>query len=127
MLKAEIKEVVADALEALHIAFDIITVEYPTDARFGDYATNVALVSAKKVGKNPMALAEEIVNELKTQNEKQKKFEKIEVAKPGFINFWVTDEVLVKEISENTIPQIGKGKKAIVEYSSPNIAKPFTI
>lgn len=105
-------------------------VDYPADGTHGDYTTNVAFAAAKKAGKNlpagrqiPMEFAEEIASQLR----KEEMFEKVEVAKPGFINFWIKDEALLEEVAENNIPQIAKGKKVIVEYSSPNIAKPFTI
>lgn len=123
MLKQEIKEKLKSVLKDLGVATDHIMVDYPVDAKHGDYASNVALIAAKKAGKNPRELAEAITVKIKESG----MFEKVEVAGPGFINFWVKEEELINEISENVIQQIGKGKKVIVEYSSPNIAKPFTI
>ncbi|HVF69294.1 MAG TPA: arginine--tRNA ligase [Xanthomonadales bacterium] len=103
-------------------------VEYPADSKHGDYSTNVALVAAKQLKRNPIELGEEIVEELRSKNQELRIFEKIEVVKPGFINFWITQEFLVQKAQNSTeISKIGKGKKVIVEYSSPNIAKPFTI
>ncbi len=127
MLKKQIKTILEEQLLTLGIAGVPVLVDYPQDVKHGDYTSNIALIAAKKAGKNPMELAEEIVKELSIKNKELRLFEKIEIAKPGFINFWVSDEALEKEVSENKIPQIGKGKKVIVEYSSPNIAKPFTI
>jgi len=96
-------------------------VDYPLDPKHGDYATNVALIAAKRLNRNPIELAEEIAAKLKTDF-----IERIEVVKPGFINFWIKD-IFLQKAFEIKIPQIGKGKKVVVEYSSPNIAKPFTI
>lgn len=99
------------------------SVDYPTDPQHGDYTTNVSFIVAKKAGKNPMELAESLREKL----EGNELFEKVEVAKPGFVNFWITQDALAKKISEKKVSEVGKGKKVIVEYSSPNIAKPFTI
>ena len=59
---------------------------------------------------------------------------KIEPAGPGFINFWIKDEVLIKKMDEalGMKEKLGdsdfmKGKKVLVEYSSPNIAKRFSV
>jgi arginyl-tRNA synthetase len=127
MIKEEIRKLLQDALAGLQIAVETISIDYSVDVNHGDYATNVALVAAKKAGKNPMELAEAIAEKVRNEEGEVGMFEKIEIAKPGFINFWVRDEALLKDVAENHIPQMGKGKKVIVEYSSPNIAKPFTI
>lgn len=121
MIKQQIKTLIEKELQKLDITDVSIIVDYPSDAKHGDYTSNVAMVAAKKLGKNPRELAEEIKGKLKDAA----MFEKVEVAGPGFLNFWIKDEVLVANKIAHS--QIGKGKKIIVEYSSPNIAKPFTI
>ena len=68
MLKKKIITLLRKTLNDLDIPLEDISVDYPTDASHGDYATNVALVAAKKAGKNPMELGEEIVNELGIRN-----------------------------------------------------------
>lgn len=106
--------------------------EHPDVVAHGDYSTNIALVTAKRIGKNPRQLAEE----LKTEIEKNlpSTIEKVEIAGPGFINFFLSREFFVsktKEIhsSPDVLAQakVGNGQKVVVEYSSPNIAKPFTV
>jgi arginyl-tRNA synthetase len=134
-IKDQIKEQITQVIKELDI--DVVpSIDYPSDATHGDYATNIALVGFNKNQESriknqgitsPMELAEKIVEELGIRNKELGFFNEIRVAKPGFINFWVNDETLRKEVSEYVIPQIGKGKKVIVEYSSPNIAKPFTV
>src|SRR3989338_3919387 len=57
----------------------------------GDYSSNVALVEAKNKGINPMQAGENIIAELKKD---------IKLAKPGFINFYLTDDVLREEVQE---------------------------
>lgn len=103
----------------------------PPDPKLGDYSTNAAFIVAKKgTKKNPV----EAASILKDQIEADLSAEfDIQVAPNGFINFYARLEFLqhrLKEISKNeTYGQSdeGKGKKVIVEYSSPNIAKPMHI
>lgn len=100
------------------------------EAKFGDYATNVALPLAKKLGKNPHELAESIAAALRETGE----FTEVTVAGPGFINL----RVAAKDLAENLREQFAKpqpfgtsvanaGKTAVVEYPSPNMAKPYSV
>jgi len=79
-------------------------------------------------------LAGELVEAVKKEPF-SKNFEKIEIAPPGFINFWFTTEFLVgqaekvanlKEMKEELF-RYGKGRTMVIDYSAPNIAKPFGI
>jgi arginyl-tRNA synthetase len=133
-IKQEISANLNDILRELNIVFDVdsVNVQFQDNSKFGDYSTNVALVGAKKLGKNPMELAEEIAQGLSMHIEGAKLFSRVEVVKPGFINFWVSDTIFAKKLQKNLENGFGaisarKDKKVIVEYSSPNIAKPFTI
>jgi arginyl-tRNA synthetase len=81
-------------------------IEIPKEKTHGDYSTNVALV----LGKDPKKFAETIKSEM---------FEKIEVAGPGFINFFLAKDYLAKHI-EDKIKNIGKGEKINVEFISAN-------
>ncbi len=99
---------------------------------FGDYAANVAMILASKLKKNPLEIANELAEILrKSLNEN---IEKIEVAPPGYINFYLRKDFFAKEI-ENIL-QAGekwgelselRGKKYLFEHSSPNLFKPFHI
>lgn len=109
-----------------------INLEHPQEYSHGDYSTNIAMVLAKQVSQNPRELAEKIVAEI--LEKKPNEILKIEVAGPGFINFYLASEFFVLQTKEILkagkkfgSSKIGKGKKIVVEYSSPNIAKPFTI
>lgn len=86
------------------------------DEQFGDFATNVALQLAKKVGKNPREVAEAIIKELP-------KDVSAEVAGPGFINLTLSDEALFR-LTEQKPKQSLKGKTVVAEYSDPN---PFKV
>lgn len=90
------------------------------------------MVHAKVRKMNPRVLAEKIVEELK--KDLPKNVQAVEVAGPGFINiklfreYFISElKTLLKEGEKYGRQKLGKGKTVIVEYSSPNIAKPFTI
>lgn len=119
-LKKTLKELGVDAK---------ITLERPANAYHGDYSTSIALVAAKTLKKSPMELAEQIKNQLS----KIKDVEKIEVVKPGFINFWLSQDYLVKElekVSKTPLhpPLAGSVRgKVMVEFADPNPFKEFHI
>lgn len=145
---------ITSALQALGIEYDQeIQLEHPADPDHGDYSTNIAMKLFATVGKekgysNPRSFAEVLVEKLGNwetplssgqtgklevdQVSKSPSFQ-VSVAGPGFINFSLSEEWLVAEMQrvndqENiSINNENQGKAAIVEYSSPNIAKPFTI
>jgi arginyl-tRNA synthetase len=102
------------------------SVEISGDKSHGDYSTNVALVLAKKIGKNPRDVAEEIKNKIKSNL-----FSKIEVGGHGFINFFIADKFFIDNL-KNINKDYGKGvelrnKKIIIDYTDPNILKEFHI
>ena len=123
-----IKDAIAKALAKATHSEDI-KLTTPPVAEHGDYATSVALELAKRQKKKPLEVAEEIVGALHEVPELKKVISKIEVAGPGFINFWVSDEELVNAVVGPPSPLASEGRpqKTVVEYSSPNIAKPFGI
>ena len=109
-----------------------IQLETPENEEFGDFTTNVALQQGN--GKNPRKFAEEIVEILKANKELKEYVEKIEVAGPGFINFWISKDILLNNLIQIDNEgesygksKIGEGTTVIVDYSAPNIAKPFGI
>lgn len=96
------------------------------DPSFGDYATNVALQLAKPIGSPPRVIAEAIVNEL------QKEAINASVAGPGFINITVPSAFLAHQLEAIWSPEFGgnndgAGKTVVVEYPSPNMAKPYSV
>ena len=104
-------------------------IEIPKDQNNGDYAFPCFRL-AKTLKKAPQAIAEEIKEKIEIDNNI---IEKIEVL-GGYINFYINKKLLAKEVLEEIAnkeeygkSEIGKGKNIIVEYSSPNIAKPFHI
>lgn len=131
-IENKIRTLIKEALKNLKIEEINFGVEHPSDLEMGDYSTNVAMALSKQEKKNPKELAEKIVEEI--IKNKIPEIEKVEVAGPGFINFYLSKEFFTNSILEilDKKEDFGKstqgnGKKVIVEYSSPNIAKPFTV
>jgi arginyl-tRNA synthetase len=124
-MQEKIKLAIEKALETLGISDVDFSVEHPGDFSHGDYASNVAMVVAKQVGKAPREVAEQLLAAL--ESSKPVEVEKIEIAGPGFINFHLSRKFLsdqVKEILEKK-NDWGKnnslaGKKVMVEYTDPN-------
>jgi arginyl-tRNA synthetase len=131
-MEEKIKEILKNSARQLFpkIKISEFQIEHPEKKEFGDYSTNLAFLVAKKLKKKPS----EIANQIAKSVEKEKIFEKVEVKDPGFINFFLSFDFLFEELKkilkekENYgKSKIGKGKTVIIDYSSPNIAKPFGI
>ena len=139
MIKKEIENLIKESITKLQKqkkvpVFDIdkINVEHPEQETHGDYSTNIAMIIAKKTKKDPIEIAE-----LLTENFKDKipdLFERIEIVKPGFINFFVSNKYLQEQVKEIIKEKdryggnkTGKGKTLVIDYSAPNIAKRFSI
>ncbi len=91
------------------------------DAQFGDYATNVALQLAGRLGRNPREVAEELATKLR--EELGDRVREVSVAGPGFINLTLTDEALYKAAQDQPSKPLA-GQKILVEYSDLNPLKP---
>ena len=99
-----------------------------TNENFGDYTTNAAMILAKKLKKSPIEIAKEIKEKIVPSFAKalDGAIEKIEVV-GGYINFFVKPKHLIETLEKQIIPQTGAGKTMVIDYSAPNIAKPFGI
>lgn len=105
------------------------------DSDFGDLATNIAMVAFARVKDDfasPRAFAEDLASKIQSSDQ-GKLLKTVTVAGPGFINFQLNEQYLFaylsQVLSQSKLPllNLGQGRSAIVDYSSPNIAKPFTI
>lgn len=97
-------------------------------AEFGDYATNIALQLAGKVGKNPREIAEEVATKLRETGS----FSDVTIAGPGFINVRVSGASIARQLEDEWSEHFGEnqdgaGKTVVVEYPSPNMAKPYSV
>ena len=107
-----------------------ISIEKPKNKEHGDISTNIALILAKKVKKNPLEICDELKNELSSSSI----FDSIEIAKPGFINFKLSISSLTDSLKsiiklENNYGKnkSGKNKKVLVEFVSANPTGPLTV
>ncbi len=127
IMKERLEILIFESLQALGVPVGEVKIERPADSTHGDYSTNVALVYGKKTGVSPRELAGKLVEKiLETPSEDIKK---VEIAGAGFINFFLTDEVIRTENKKEKSIFTTKytGKKILVEHSSPNLFKPFHI
>ena len=106
-----------------------ISVETPNNIVNGDFSTNIAMISAKDLKMTPHNIAELLVGNFDTQNTY---IDKIEIAGPGFINFFLSREYLfvglnkILELGKNYGKlDIGAGKKVMVEFVSANPTGPL--
>ena len=135
-MKQEIKKIIEKAVveaknqEGWNFADALkIEVDYPRDERFGDFTTNIAMVLAKEIQKNPLEIAQKI-----RENIQSDMIEEVNIAAPGYINIALKAKYLQKIIAE--INKKGKkfgeneaksGQKVLLEFISSNPTGPIHI
>lgn len=122
ILKAMKQSLEAAIAKCVEDAFAIDTVVELTrpEEQHGDYATNVALQLAKKIGKNPREIADEL--SVKIREKLEDILADTSVAGPGFINLRLNDKALVAAMRKGLAPS-NKGQSVLLEYSCPNAFK----
>lgn len=136
-VKDSLREVILNAyktacekgkLEETEVSF--IEIDNTKEKKFGDFATNFSLKMSKQLGKNPREVATILAEEMGNSD----LIDKLEVAGPGFINFFLNNNWLYKNVEyilknkENFGKvTVGNGKKVMVEYISANPTGPMHI
>lgn len=106
-----------------------LSVNRTTNDSFGDFQCNASMGLAKLLKMPPRAIAEKMVEVSATPE----CVEKVEIAGPGFINIFLKSSELARYLErlENNekhgVPQVGENKTVVIDYSSPNVAKPMHI
>lgn len=126
-MQEEIKNYILKDLEKLQYPAVDFVVELPKDISNGDFSTNIAMALSKQVGKNPKEIAQSLADTWNSQSNPS--FSKIEVAGPGFINFYLSKEYIEAEIQKpiSKLQTEHTGKKIITEFTDPNPFKQFHI
>lgn len=113
---------IEEALEKLKISKNVVLTEAKN---YGDYSSNIALTLQKELGKKAIEIAQDIVRNIDLN--KYQQISEIQVAEPGFINFWVSNSVLSDTVNlinqlgnkYGSLPKENKGK-INVEFVSAN-------
>lgn len=138
LAKQQVKETVMNALGRLvaegkieAVPLPAFNVERPADVSHGDFSCNAAMASAKALRNNPRAIGQMIADAAVLDGTV---FEKIEVAGPGFLNFFISplwfNETVGEVISSGSYygkTELGKGKRVLVEFVSANPTGPMHI
>lgn len=148
-----ISDIISNSIKALELGAVKIEIEKPANSDFGDYSSNVAMVaigsqkqssftkasqdreeSSKIDFTNPRELASKLVELIESElNGDKSVIEKVEIAGPGFINFYLSKEFLITKMGEiiqkdgDVVQQINQGQKVVVEFTDPNPFKEFHI
>lgn len=132
LLRIKLENLIVEAAKKAYPQKEIYEaeIEYPKDDAHGDYSCNIAMGLAKELGENPKETAAEIIGKIK----KPQYLAKIEIAGPGFINFYLDKTWLLKEVEKAAKSgdkygslKIGKDRTLVVDFSQPNIAKPLGV
>ncbi len=130
MLKLKIKNLIEKIIFENFKKKIAVELMPPQIFSFGDYSTTIALKLSKTLKKNPQEIAQIIKNNFP----KDDLIEKIDIIKPGFINFWISKSKLINHLNLTSKNQfqfqefnLGKNKKIMVEFAHPNTHKLFHI
>ncbi len=123
-IEQQLKQAIQQAFFAMgqELKLDQIVIERSKEKIHGDFATNVAMQMARIMKKSPKSIAEELMQRIKIAS-----VERMEVAGPGFLNFFIKQESLnslihqiIEEKEKYGCSDYGKGKKINVEFVSAN-------
>ena len=127
-----INSLVSAALNNLKLAGELgnLDITAPSNPEFGDYSSNAALILAKKTRQNPKELAAKIIGQI-NKSDSEGRLESVE-EKGGFINFRLSQKFLLENLNKIIEERdlfgcsiTGGGKKILMEYFQPNVAKPL--
>ena len=113
----QVVDVISETIKQLFDVEMVVELQRPKP-EFGDFATNVAMQLAGRLGQNPRQIAEQIVERLRTNP----LFSTVEIAGPGFINLKLTDQMLW-QTAQAPAPAIYQNMSYVLEYSCPNAFK----
>lgn len=133
MIQTKIKERLNLVVKNLGFPYVDIILSIPENSDFGDYSTNIALQLSKQKSKKPYHSAMEVANAILNNFGTLDFLDRLEVAGPGFINFFIKDKTLIATLNQpfqnqlNLGPLEGLKKRVLIEYAQPNTHKEFHI
>ncbi|MCW8931577.1 MAG: arginine--tRNA ligase [Gammaproteobacteria bacterium] len=135
-MKEALQQLISQAIQSLidngslSVDMPVIKIDRTRDKAHGDFAVNVAMILAKPARKNPREIASQIIAAIPESDF----VEKIEIAGPGFINFYVSNDSIqnvVKQVIEQNdrygCSDVGAGKRVQVEFVSANPTGPLHV
>ena len=117
MIQKNLLESLIKATNKLGLNTKDVGLTRPSNVFFGDFTSNVALKLSKTLKKNSYDLAKEIADNIPAN----KIVKKIEVIKPGYINFLLDENIILNEIKKEI--KTNKKQKIILEFGQPNTHK----
>ncbi len=123
LIEQDLKRVVVE----LGFPASDIVLSIPENPQFGDYSSNIPLQLAKQNLKKPYQSSLEIANEILEKLKHPAYLERVEIAGPGFLNFFLKDESLVKSLARETGKKEPTGRNILIEFAHPNTHKAFHI
>ena len=131
-MKSKLTDALKNVLAILDYPNISVSIKLPKNSEHGDFSTNVAMQLSGKLESNPLEIAKSIIEKL--ENEYPKLVKSAEIAGPGFINFYIQKNQLSSQIKtvidvglQFGKTELGKGKKALVEFVSANPTGPLTV
>ena len=126
-----LREKLLSALDSLEVAVPDparVQVTKAADLRFGDFQSNIAMMLAKGLGKNPREFAEDLSGRIAAED-----LCEISIAGPGFLNFTLKAEAWAGlaraqwESDDLSVSQVKAPQTIVVDFSAPNVAKPMHV
>ncbi|MEK8129952.1 hypothetical protein WMW72_18780 [Paenibacillus filicis] len=120
LVTAAVRELLAESGKT-ETALERIAFERPAKLEHGEYSLNIAMALAKTLQRSPLAIAAELKDKLERQEAIRSRFAKVEIAAPGYLNFYVRWEAWLSRWAEAFVPAFpAKGLKAVIEHTSIN-------
>jgi arginyl-tRNA synthetase len=109
-------------------------VERTKDEKFGDFSTNIAMMHSHKLKESPMSIGEKLCKNIQKSLSKDSLIDKVELVKPGFINFYISKKFWIDVFREVVLAgenygssNTGESKKILVEFVGSNPTGPLNV
>ena len=133
--KKHIIKIVQESIEKIYSMRNLlVSVERTKDGKFGDFSTNAAMMHSHKLKKSPMEIGEKLCKNINKSLSKDSLVDKVELVKPGFINFYISKKFWIDVFREVVLAgedygrsNTGEGKKILVEFVGSNPTGPLNV